>query len=186
MWLKVFSKLDCFLKIEFVKLKFQPKIELLKLDLDLTWKKKKKVELEFSKFKFHLKIIMELVFASLKFLLVYFFKGKACVQWIFSLNTLDLGHVSKSGRVQWKNSLEKSLTLFFKVWNLSLLNSISTFFFFLIHVKSKSSLGNSILDWNLSFTNSIFKKQSNLLNTFSRILFTEYFSKNILFTKFCP
>ena len=131
MRLKVFSKLDCFLKIEFVKLKFQPKIEFLKLNLGLTWKKKKKkAELEFSKFKFHLKIIMELVFASLKFLLVYFFKGKACVQWIFSLNTLDLGHVSKSGRVQWKNSLERSLTLFLKAWNLSLLNSISTFSFF--------------------------------------------------------
>ena len=32
MRLKVFSKLDCFLKIEFVKLEFQPKIEFPKLD----------------------------------------------------------------------------------------------------------------------------------------------------------
>ena len=54
MRLKVFSKFDCFLKIEFVKLEFQPKIEFPKLDLDLTWiKKKKKVEIEFSKLKFH-------------------------------------------------------------------------------------------------------------------------------------
>ena len=36
MRLKAFSKLDCFLKIEFVKLKFQSKIEFPKLDLDLT------------------------------------------------------------------------------------------------------------------------------------------------------
>ena len=36
-------------------------------------------------------------------------KGKACVQWIFSLDTLDLGHVSKFRRVQWKNSLDRSL-----------------------------------------------------------------------------
>ena len=42
MRVNVFSKLDCFLKIEFVKLEFQPKIEFPKLDLDLTWKKKKK------------------------------------------------------------------------------------------------------------------------------------------------
>ena len=42
MRLKVFSKLDCFLKIEFVKLKFQSKIEFPKLNLDLTWIKKKK------------------------------------------------------------------------------------------------------------------------------------------------
>ena len=69
-------------------------------------------------------------------------------------------------------------------WNLNLLNSSSTFFFF-FHVRSKSSLGNSILGWNSSFTNSIFKKQSNLLNTFNRMLFTEFFPKNILFTKFC-
>ena len=44
MRLKVFSKLDCCLKLE-----FQPKIEFLKLDLHLTWiffffKKKKKSE----------------------------------------------------------------------------------------------------------------------------------------------
>ena len=36
MRLKVFSKLDYFLKIEFVKLEFKPKIEFPKLDLDLT------------------------------------------------------------------------------------------------------------------------------------------------------
>ena len=36
MRLKVFSKLDCFLEIEFVKLEFKPKIEFSKLDLDLT------------------------------------------------------------------------------------------------------------------------------------------------------
>ena len=56
MQLKVFSKLDCFLKIEFVKLKFQSKIEFPKLNLDLTWikkRKKEKVEIEFSKLKFH-------------------------------------------------------------------------------------------------------------------------------------
>ena len=34
--LKLFSKLDCFLKIEFVKHEFQPEIEYLKLDLCLT------------------------------------------------------------------------------------------------------------------------------------------------------
>ena len=42
MRLKLFSKLDCFLKIEFVKFKFQPKIEFLKLDLCLTLILKKK------------------------------------------------------------------------------------------------------------------------------------------------
>ena len=36
MRLKVFSKLNYFLKIEFVKLKFQSKIEFSKLDLELT------------------------------------------------------------------------------------------------------------------------------------------------------
>ena len=36
MRLKLFSKLDYFLKIEFVKLEFQPKIKFLKLDLHLT------------------------------------------------------------------------------------------------------------------------------------------------------
>ena len=57
--LKVFSKLNYFLKIEFVKLKFQSKIEFSKLDLELTWikkkekRKKEKVEIEFSKLKFH-------------------------------------------------------------------------------------------------------------------------------------
>ena len=35
MQLKVFSKFDCFLKLEFVKLEFQPKIEFEKLDLHL-------------------------------------------------------------------------------------------------------------------------------------------------------
>ena len=55
MQLKVFSKLDCFLKLEFVKLEFQPKIEFEKLDLHLMWIKKKKVEPEFTfnKLKFH-------------------------------------------------------------------------------------------------------------------------------------
>ena len=94
MWLKVFSKLDCFLKIEFVKLKFQPKIEFLKLDLDLMWKKKKN-------------------------------------------------------------------------WNSSLVNQFHYYYF---HVRCKSILG-----WNSSFINSIFKKQSYLLNTFSRIRFSEFF-----------
>ena len=42
MQLKVFSKFDCFLKLGFRKLEFQPKIKFLKLDLDLTWIKKKK------------------------------------------------------------------------------------------------------------------------------------------------
>ena len=37
------------------------------------------------------------------------FKGKACVQWIFSLDTARFGHVSKIQRVQWKNSLDTSL-----------------------------------------------------------------------------
>ena len=59
------------------------------------------------------------------------------------------------------------------------------FFFLFFHVKSKSSLGNSILGLNSSFTNSISKKQSNLLNTFNRILSTEFFLKNTLFTKIC-
>ena len=55
MRLKLFSKFDCFWKIEFVKLKFQPKIEFLKLDLRLILKKKEKrkknVELKFHAFK---------------------------------------------------------------------------------------------------------------------------------------
>ena len=74
MQLKVFSKFDCFLKLGFRKLEFQPKIKFLKLDLDLTWikkkKRKKKVE-----FEFHLKKITELVFASFEFHRVYFFKS---------------------------------------------------------------------------------------------------------------
>ena len=70
MQLKVFSKFDCFLKLRFRKLEFQPKIKFLKLDLDLTWIKKKKVE-----FEFHLKKITELVFASFEFHRVYFFKS---------------------------------------------------------------------------------------------------------------
>ena len=53
--LKLFSELNWFLELEFVKLEFQPKIEFEKLDLCLTLikKKKKKVELKFSKLKFH-------------------------------------------------------------------------------------------------------------------------------------
>ena len=45
--LKLFSKLDCFLKIEFVKHEFQPEIEFLKLDLCLT------DQLEYTKLEFH-------------------------------------------------------------------------------------------------------------------------------------
>ena len=37
--------------------------------------------------------------------------GKASVQWIFSLDTVRFGHVFKIQRVQWKNSLDTSLTL---------------------------------------------------------------------------
>lgn len=36
---KLFSKLDCFLNIEFVKFEFQPKIEFFKLNFDLILKK---------------------------------------------------------------------------------------------------------------------------------------------------
>ena len=71
MRLKVFSKLNCFLKIEFVKLKFQSKIEFSKLDLLLDntrhgFKKKKLVELKFSKLEFYFKKLTKLVFPTLK------------------------------------------------------------------------------------------------------------------------
>ena len=44
--------------------------------------------------------------------------GEACVQWNFPLDTLDcghvsiFGHVSESGRVQWKLPLDTSLSLY--------------------------------------------------------------------------
>ena len=51
--------------------------------------------------------------------------GRPCVKWIFSLDTLNLGHVStlehvsKSGRIQWKNSLDRSLVYQnqYQTWN---------------------------------------------------------------------
>ena len=51
--------------------------------------------------------------------------GRPCVKWIFSLDTLNLGHVStlehvsKSGRIQWKNSLDRSLAYQnqYQTWN---------------------------------------------------------------------
>ena len=74
---------------------------------------------------------------------------------------------------------------FTKLEFLFFLFSFFNFLIFYFYVRSKSSLRNLILGWYSSFTNSIFKKQSNLLNTFSRILFTKFFSEKMLLSKFC-
>ena len=67
--MKILDKLDCFLELEFLKLKFRPKIEFFKVDLCLILilKRKKKVELKFSKLELHLKKITVLVFPTLEF-----------------------------------------------------------------------------------------------------------------------
>ena len=61
----------------------------------------------------------------------YSFKvlGKVSVQWIFLLDTIRFGHVSKIQRVQWKNSLDTSLVLKFfhgRIYCKKVVNSLTS------------------------------------------------------------